>query len=198
MNTLSIDDNQSEIDFFLLRKKSKNFMHFNSENYITFIIALKAYKYKMLSFKLINKLIFFQQYMNDVLWNFLNDFCQVYLNDIFIYSKMRKKHKNHVKLVLSWLHEAELQINIQKCKFNVKEIVFLKIIVSKLNFRMNLSKVTIIVSWITSINLKEIQSFVRFINFYHHFIKNFLKLVKSFICYEHIKINKIEQDWSFN
>ncbi len=30
-------------------------------------------------------------------------------------------------------------------------------------------------------NLKEIQSFMRFINFYHCFIKNFLKLVKSFI-----------------
>jgi len=50
-------------------------MHFNSKNYIIFITALKAYKYKMLSFKLINELIFFQQYMNDILWNFLNDFC---------------------------------------------------------------------------------------------------------------------------
>ncbi len=45
---------------------------------------------------------------------------------------------------------------------------------------MNFSKVTVIVSWITSINLKEIQSFVRFVNFYRRFIKNFLKLVKSF------------------
>ncbi len=34
-------------------------MHLNNENYITFITALKAYKYKMLSFKLTNKLIFF-------------------------------------------------------------------------------------------------------------------------------------------
>ncbi len=34
-------------------------MHFNSKNYITFIIVLKAYKYKMLSFKLINESIFF-------------------------------------------------------------------------------------------------------------------------------------------
>jgi len=42
-------------------------MHLDSENYITFITALEAYKYKMLSFKLINELIFFQQYMNDVL-----------------------------------------------------------------------------------------------------------------------------------
>ncbi len=155
-------------------------MHFNNENYITFITALKAYKYKMLSFKLTNELISFQQYMNNILWNFLNDFCQVYLDDILIYSKMRKKHKNHVKLVLSQLREAELQMNIRKCKFNVEETVFLEVIVSELDLCMNLSKVTVIVSWITLINLKEIQRFVKFINFYHHFIKNFSKLVKSF------------------
>ncbi len=139
-------------------------MHLNNENYIIFITALEAYKYKMLSFKLTNELIFFQQYMNDVLWDFLNDFCQVYLDDIFIYSKIRKKHKDHVKLVLSQLREAELQMNIQKCKFNVKETVFLKVIVSELKLCMSFSKVTVIVSWITSINLKEIQSFVRFVN----------------------------------
>ncbi len=159
---------------------NKLWMHLDSENYITFITALEAYKYKILSFKLTNESIFFQQYMNDVLWNFLNDFCQVYLNDILIYSKMRKKHKDHVKLVLSQLREAELQMNIQKCKFNVEETVFLEVIVSELDLRMNLSKVTVIISWITLINLKKIQSFVRFVNFYRCFIKNFSKLVKSF------------------
>jgi len=156
-------------------------IHLDSKNYITFITALKAYKYKMLSFKLTNESIFFQQYMNDILWNFLNDFCQVYLDDILIYNKMRKKHKDHVKLVLNQLHEAELQMNIWKCKFNVEETIFLEVIVSELDLHMNLSKVIIIVSWITLINLKEIQSFVKFVNFYHHFIKNFSKLVKSFI-----------------
>ncbi len=155
-------------------------MHLDNKNYITFITALEAYKYKMLSFKLINESIFFQQYMNDVLWDFLNDFCQVYLDDILIYSKTRKKLKDHVKLVLSWLREAELQMNIRKCEFNVEETVFLEVIVSELNLYMNSSKVTVIVSWITSINLKEIQSFVRFVNFYRRFIKNFSKLVKSF------------------
>jgi len=35
-------------------------MHLDSENYITFITALEAYKYKMLSFKLTNESIFFQ------------------------------------------------------------------------------------------------------------------------------------------
>ncbi len=136
---------------------NKLWMHFNSENYIIFITALEAYKYKMLSFKLTNELIFFQQYMNDVLWNFLNDFCQVYLNDILIYSKTRKKHRDHVKLVLNQLREAELQMNIQKCKFNVEETVFLEVIVSEQDLRMNLSKMIVIVNWTTLINLKEIQ-----------------------------------------
>ncbi len=35
-------------------------MHLNNKNYITFITALEAYKYKMLSFKLTNESIFFQ------------------------------------------------------------------------------------------------------------------------------------------
>jgi hypothetical protein len=42
-------------------------MHSDSENYITFITALEAYKYKMLSFELTNGSASFQQYMNDVL-----------------------------------------------------------------------------------------------------------------------------------
>ncbi len=159
---------------------NKLWMHLDNKNYIIFIIALETYKYKMLSFELTNKSIFFQQYMNDVLWKFLNDFCQAYLNDILIYSKIRKKHRNHVRLVLKWLCKAELQIDIWKCKFNVKKTVFLKVIVLEQDLCMNSSKMIIIVNWTTSINLKEIQSFVRFVNFYHHFIRNFFKLVKSF------------------
>ncbi len=42
-------------------------MSSDSENYTIFIIALKAYKSKILFFELINDLILFQQYMNDVL-----------------------------------------------------------------------------------------------------------------------------------
>jgi len=160
---------------------NKLWMHSDSENYTIFIIALEMYKSKVLLFKLINNFALFQQYMNDVLWNFLNDFCQVYLNNILIYSKTQWEHKQYVKMILNRLWEADLQMNIQKCEFNVEEIIFLEVIVSEQDLRMNFIKVKVIVNWTTSINLKEVQSFVRFINFYHHFIKNFLKLVKSFI-----------------
>ncbi len=155
-------------------------MHSDNENYTIFIIALEAYKSKVLSFKLINDSVLFQQYMNNILWDFLNDFCQVYLDDILIYSKTQWKHWQHVKMILNRLREADLQMNIQKCKFNVEEIIFLEVIVSEQDLCMNSIKVKVIVNWTTSINLKKVQSFVRFVNFYRRFIKNFLKLVKSF------------------
>ena len=40
-----------------------------------------------MSFKLINKLITYQQFINDVLFDYLNDFYTAYLNNIFIYLK---------------------------------------------------------------------------------------------------------------
>ncbi len=118
--------------------------------------------------------------MNNVLWNFLNDFCQAYLDDILIYNKTQKKHKQHVKMILNCLWNADLQIDIWKCKFDVEETVFLKVIVSEQNLYMNFIKVKTIVNWATYTNLKEIQDFVDFVNFYQRFIKNFLKLIKSF------------------
>jgi len=119
-------------------------MHLDSENYTTFIIALEAYKSKILSFELTNDSISFQQYMNDVLWNFLNDFCQAYLDDILIYSKTQKKHRQHIKMILDHLRDADLQIDIRKYEFNVEETVFLEIIVFKQDLCMN-SIVTILV-----------------------------------------------------
>ena len=49
-------------------------MHSNNENFITFVIFLKTYKYRMLSFKLINDSIIYQQYMNDILFEYFNNF----------------------------------------------------------------------------------------------------------------------------
>ncbi len=121
-------------------------MHFDSKNYTIFIIALEVYKSKVLLFKLTNDSASFQQYMNDVLWNFLNDFCQVYLDNILIYSKTQREHQQHVKMILNHLREADLQVDIWKCEFDVEETVFLKVIVSEQNLRINFIKVKVIVN----------------------------------------------------
>ena len=46
---------------------NKLHMHFDNKNYIIFITILNVYKYRVLSFDLINDLNLFQQYINDVL-----------------------------------------------------------------------------------------------------------------------------------
>ena len=94
-------------------------MHSKNENLITFICSLKVYKYHVLSFDLTNGLFNYQYYMNDILFNFFNEFVQCYLNNIFIYNKIKKKHICHVRLILQKLIDADFQVNILKNCFYV-------------------------------------------------------------------------------
>ena len=80
-------------------------------------------------FKLINESTFYQHYINDVLFEYLHQFCQIYLDDIIIYSKILKKHKQHVRLILNKLQEVDLQININKCEFHVQKTIFLELLI---------------------------------------------------------------------
>ncbi len=78
-------------------------MHSDSEDLTIFIIFFNSYKYHVMLFKLINESAFYQHYINDVLFKYLHQFCQIYLDDIIIYSKTLKKHKRHVRLILNKL-----------------------------------------------------------------------------------------------
>ena len=170
-----------------------------NEKLITFVISMKSYKYRILSFKLINDFANWQHYMNDFLFNFLNEFCQVYLNDIFIYNKFKKKHIVHVRAMLKKLKKVDLQMNIEKCEFFKKEMIFLDVILSVNDLRMNSKKMKIIINWTRFTNLKKIQVFVNFVNFYRRFIRDFLKkirilirMIKKFVKFEWIvKIEKV-------
>ena len=66
-------------------------MHSDSEDLTIFITFFNSYKYHVMLFELINKSTFYQHYMNDVLFEYLHQFCQIYLDDIIIYSKILKK-----------------------------------------------------------------------------------------------------------
>jgi len=156
-------------------------MHSSSEDLTIFITSFDFYKYHVMSFELINDLTFYQHYMNDVLFDYLHQFCQIYLDDIIIYSKTLKKHKRHVWLVLHRLRETDLQININKCKFHVQKIFFLRLLLFIEELKMNLRKVQAVVEWSISTNLTQMQFFVNFCNFYRRFIKNFSKIVHSLI-----------------
>ncbi len=156
-------------------------MHLSSKDLTIFIISFDFYKYHVMSFELINDLIFYQHYINNVLFNYLHQFCQIYLNDIIIYSKTLKKHKRHIWLVLHKLRETDLQMNINKCKFHVQKIFFLRLLLFIKELKMNFRKVQAVVKWSTFTNLTQMQFFVDFCNFYQRFIKNFSKIVHSLI-----------------
>jgi len=119
----------------------------DSEDLTIFIIFFNLYKYHVMLFELINELTFYQHYMNDVLFKYLHQFCQIYLDDIIIYSKILKKHKQHVWLILNKLWEADLQININKCKFHVQKTIFLKLLMSIEKLKMNSRKIQAVVNW---------------------------------------------------
>jgi len=165
-------------------------MHSRSKDLTIFITSFDFYKYHVMSFKLINDSTFYQHYMNDVLFDYLHQFCQIYLDDIIIYSKTLKKHKKYVRLVLHRLREIDLQMNINKCKFHVQKIFFLKLLLFIKELKMNLRKVQAVVEWSTSTNLTQMQFFVDFCNFYRRFIKNFSKIV-------HLLIQLIQKEMIF-
>jgi len=127
-----------DITFNKLRMSSE------SEDLTTFVTFFNVYKYKVMLFELINELAFFQHYINDVLFDCLHKFCQTYLNDILIYSKILKEHRTHVKEVLDKLREADLQIDIDKCKFKIQKISFLELLIFINDLRMNSRKVDVI------------------------------------------------------
>jgi len=131
-------------------------MSTESENLITFVTFFNVYKYRVMFFELINEFAFFQHYINDVLFNCLHKFCQAYLNDILIYSKILKEHRTHIKEVLDKLHEVDLQINIDKCEFKIQKISFLKLLIFINDLRMNSRKVDVIQSWKVSRSLTHV------------------------------------------
>ena len=153
-------------------------MSSESEKLIRFVIFMSAYKYKVLSFDLTNDQISWQHYMNDLLFDFLNNFCQVVLDDIFIYNKFKKKHIAHVRVILKRLKKIDLQIDIEKCEFFKKKVIFLNVLLSIDDLRMNSKNIEIIINWKRSINLKKVQIFVNFVKFYRRFIRNFSKKIE--------------------
>jgi len=64
-----------------------------------------------------------------VLKEHLNKFVMTYLNNIIIYSDLKKKYKKHVKWVLKRLYNKNILIIIKKCKFHTKKIDFVGFII---------------------------------------------------------------------
>ena len=70
------------------------------ESLTAFCTHFELFKYLVMPFGLCNRPASFQNYINDPLHEYLNDFCIAYLDDILIYSDNEAEHEIHVKCVL--------------------------------------------------------------------------------------------------
>ena len=153
----------------------------------------ELFEYLVMPFDLCEASSFFQSYINDILQDCLDIFTTAYIDDILIYSKSVKEHQNHVQTVLTKLQKAGLQLNIEKCEFNVKEVKYLGLIIAKGEIRMNSAKITAIVNWEAPTCVKDVQSFLSFANFYQRFIKSFSQLADPLTA---LIWKDIKFDWS--
>nr|GEU69101.1 hypothetical protein [Tanacetum cinerariifolium] len=75
------------------------------------------YEFQVMSFGLTNAPTVFMDLMNLVCKWYLDRFVIIFIDDILIYSKSRKEHKGHLKLILKLLKEEELYYKFSKYEF---------------------------------------------------------------------------------
>jgi len=66
----------------------------------------------------------------------------------------------------------------EKCKWKVKKVDFLEIIIRSEGIRIEEKKVKAVLDWLISKLVKNIQKFLGLTNYYIRFVKEFVKIVK--------------------
>jgi hypothetical protein len=111
----------------------------------TFRTRYGIYKYRVVPFSLTNRPAIFQRFLNNVLFEYLDDFYSAYLDNILIFTTSSlKKHQEHVRKVLLRLREASLQADIKKSEFHIKRTKYLGLIITIGGIEVDLEKITTI------------------------------------------------------
>ncbi|KAJ3455127.1 hypothetical protein MRS44_013727 [Fusarium solani] len=127
-------------------------------------------------FGLTNAPAAFQRMINNVLQEHLDIFVVCYLDDILIFSETEEEHTEHIHKVLRTLQDANLLVELEKSKFHASEVEFLGHIISRNEIRMDPKKIAAVKDWKEPTNVKEVQDFLGFANYYRRFLKRFGKI----------------------
>jgi len=111
----------------------------------------------------------------------LNEFIITYLDDIIIYSDLEEEHKKHIKWVLEKLHNKNIPIAIEKCKFHTKKTDFIGFIIKLGQISMDSKKIEAIVKWKDLESVIGFRLFLGFCNYYRRFIANWSHKTEPFI-----------------
>jgi len=151
------------------------------------------YEYCVMPFGLTNAPASFQRWMNEILSEYLDIFCVAYLDDILVFSQTLEEHRRHVRAILTWVRDTGLTLKASKCEFHTTETQYLGYVISPKGLRMDEEKIRTIKEWKEPINVKGIQSFLGFANFYRRFIKDYSKITAP-----HTSLTRKEKKWEWN
>jgi len=136
-----------------------------------------AYKPTVMYFGLTNSPTTFQAMMNDLFRDLINQGdTATFIDDILVATDTEEGHDELVEEVLRRLEENDLFVKLEKCKWKVKEVEFLGIVIGPKGVEMQKEKIEEVLSWPAPRNIKEVQKFLGLANYYRRFIKNFARI----------------------
>nr|GEY92946.1 putative reverse transcriptase domain-containing protein [Tanacetum cinerariifolium] len=83
------------------------------------------YEFQVMPLGLTNAPAVFVDLMNRVCRSFLDKFVIVIIDDILIYSKNKKEHEDHLRIILELLQKEKLYAKFSKCEFWLDSVKFL-------------------------------------------------------------------------
>jgi hypothetical protein len=134
------------------------------------------YEFLVMSFGLTNAPTVFMDTMNRVFHDYLDQFIVVFIDNILIYSRTLKKHKEHLQKALERLRREKLYVKLEKCEFWLDSVSFFRHVISGEGVAVDPEKVKVMVEWTRPTSVFEIRSFLGLAGYYQRFIEGFLKL----------------------
>jgi len=101
-----------------------------------------------------------------------------YIDDFVIPVKTMGELKEQTIRFLKIAERHNLCFKQSKCDFNMEEIPILEVIVEKGQVKMEQEKIKAVKEWKMPIKVKDMESFLRFANFYQCFIQNFSHIAR--------------------
>jgi len=152
---------------------------------------IRAYKPIVMYFGLTNSPAIFQTMINDIFQDLINQGdTATFINDILVAMDTEKRHNELVEKVLKRLEENDLFVKPEKCKWKVREVEFLGVVIGLKGVEMQKEKVKGVLNWPAPKNVKEVQKFLGLANYYRRFIKDFARIAALL----HMLVRK-EQKW---
>jgi len=90
-----------------------------------------------------------------------------FINDIIIGTEIEEKHDELVEEVVRRLVENNLYVKLVKCKWKVREVGFLRVIIRPERIIMEEEKAKDVLDWLISKYVKNVQKFLGLVNYYY-------------------------------